>query len=746
MPFPTRPGSLSARLLVWILPIALAAMTAVSAASYLIARRVILEETQKGIEAVTSAAAAQVRSFFEQRHNDLATIAQSPLFRDHYMNVAYGLDVEAEVYRREIARMLVDLERRAGAYPRLSYLDASGREVCRVEDGKVVERPGPYRGEDFFKSLKRAKRGQRVTTPISKVAWQSAPVVGFGTPFIDESGRFRGALVFGVSLRPVYESLGRIHLGVTGRSYLSVRQTGALRHEPRGGGETLTSEVPIAGTPWSVVTAVNRRDFLSRLTWVSTATLILLFLTAAALVAAISRQVRALLAPLQRLAAASHAYAGGDLEARVDLAGPGEVAELAESFNIMADRLKARTEDLMQRVRELTALQRMNDAVLRQLACLEAAVQGLGFERGALFWVDEGLGELVGACGRGMERVGLTDEELRGKRIDLAGDDILAHVVRGRVPLVVPDARLDPRCDPRWVERTDCRSFGAAPIVSGGRVIAVVCLSSPSVGGPVPAAKLPGLGLFAGAAGLALENARLLGEVTESEARYRTAVENSPHAVVGLDQHYRITLWNRRAESLFGYPPTEAYGRTLAVALGDDVYERLKRTVETEGALRQAAAAVTTRDGRRLDLSVSWTGQSAGPGAAREWFVVMQDETEQRKLQAQLVQAEKMTAVGTLIAGVAHELNNPLGVVTMFAELMVRRPAPPADKEDLKRLHASAMRCADIVQGLLLFSRRGGGVRCRLSLNRVVQATLELFEYRLVRFEGIKLEVELDPA
>ncbi|MEK7269358.1 MAG: ATP-binding protein, partial [Planctomycetota bacterium] len=286
----------------------------------------------------------------------------------------------------------------------------------------------------------------------------------------------------------------------------------------------------------------------------------------------------------------------------------------------------------------------------------------------------------------------------------------------------------------------------AVPIIAREKVIAILCLGSPSSEEVVAPQKMKSFSLFSGAAGLALENAQLVESIVESEARYRTAVENSPHAVVGLDQNFRITLWNRRAEALFGYQPVEAFGRTLAVIFGEAAYQRLRRQAETEGAIRQAELTGSARDGRKLELNLSWTGQSAGPSNAREWFVVLQDETEKKRLQSQLIEAAKMTAVGSLIAGVAHELNNPLAAVTGFAELLKDIPAKPEEKEDLRLLHESALRCRDIVLGLLLFVRQGKAARQKIALNYVVQATLALFEYRLIKTEGIKLEVELDAA
>ena len=749
-----RGDSLSTRLLVWILPVSLVTALGISFSTYRIARGVILWEAQQGIAAVTEAAAAQVRGFFEQRHNDLATISQSPLFKDHYMNMEYGLSHEAGVYRHEIERMLLDLHGRARAYPRLSYLDAAGREICAVDDGGIAKAGGIAPAPAFFSAVKRLKPGQRRVSAISRVPWHEAPILNYGTPLVDEGGVFRGALIFAVSLKPVYESLGRLHTGISGRSFLSARQPGRpYAARPASGREKLTSAAAIPGTPWSVVTAVDRGDFIERLSWVSTMTFFLALGASVMLVFIIIRQVRGLLGPLHSLAGASEAYAAGDLSARVLVAGPGEVAALARSFNVMADRLEARTEDLLQRVRELTALHQMNDSVLRQLgrdaigkASLDAAVQGLGFECGMLHWIDEERGEIVGACVRGLEGVGLTDEEVRRRMVPLRGRDILACAARARSPILVSDAASDPRCDPALVARIGARSFCVAPIMVRERAIAVICLGSLSSKQAVPAEKLPSLELFCGAAGLALENSGLVEAVMESEARYRNAVENSPHAVVGLDQNFRITLWNRRAEALFGWQPTEACGRTLAVIFGPETYQRLLRRVETEGAIRQAEEAGAARDGRHLDLNLSWTGQSVGPGGAREWFVLLQDETEQKQLRAQLVQAEKLTVVGSLIAGVAHELNNPLTSVIGFAEIFKDKAVDGEEKEDLRHLYESAMRCKDIVRGLLLFARNSKVSRRKLPLNYVVQTTLSLLEYRLIRNEGIGLEVDLDPS
>ncbi|WP_242345535.1 sensor histidine kinase [Anaeromyxobacter terrae] len=104
-----------------------------------------------------------------------------------------------------------------------------------------------------------------------------------------------------------------------------------------------------------------------------------------------------------------------------------------------------------------------------------------------------------------------------------------------------------------------------------------------------------------------------------------------------------------------------------------------------------------------LVRSFPFTGEDAA------FVVVMKDVTEEREVTQRLFQAEKMSAIGQLAGGVAHEINNPLGGILAFAQLMSREDRPPADLENLKLIQDAAMRAKRIVESLLRFSRRPRG-------------------------------------
>jgi len=113
--------------------------------------------------------------------------------------------------------------------------------------------------------------------------------------------------------------------------------------------------------------------------------------------------------------------------------------------------------------------------------------------------------------------------------------------------------------------------------------------------------------------------------------------------------------------------------------------------------------------------------------------------------QAQLIQSEKLSGIGEFIAGVAHELNNPLTSVMGFSELLQNAEAKPKEKHYLELIHKSALRCQKIVQALLGFARRSAPERKAVCLNSLVEAAVEILHYQL-RTSNVEAVVDLDPA
>jgi signal transduction histidine kinase/ActR/RegA family two-component response regulator len=123
--------------------------------------------------------------------------------------------------------------------------------------------------------------------------------------------------------------------------------------------------------------------------------------------------------------------------------------------------------------------------------------------------------------------------------------------------------------------------------------------------------------------------------------------------------------------------------------------------------------------------------------------VVKTAQARLRAAQEQLMQAEKMSAIGQLISGVTHELNNPLSGVMGFAQLLLGTEVNPKVKKNLERIYNEAVRCQRIVQNLLTFSRRHKPEKTSRSLNEVVESVLELRAYQL-QVDDVEVERRFD--
>jgi PAS domain S-box-containing protein len=141
----------------------------------------------------------------------------------------------------------------------------------------------------------------------------------------------------------------------------------------------------------------------------------------------------------------------------------------------------------------------------------------------------------------------------------------------------------------------------------------------------------------------------------------------------------------------------------------------------------------TRKDGTTFPVSASVAALVGADGGTTHVVSVEQDITEERRLKEQLIHSERLSAIGQLVAGVAHEINNPLQAVMGFTELLIEAEDRPEVLRDLGQIRADAGRAARIVHDLLLFARRETLERSVADLNEIVRSTLALQSFELAR-------------
>jgi PAS domain S-box-containing protein len=246
-------------------------------------------------------------------------------------------------------------------------------------------------------------------------------------------------------------------------------------------------------------------------------------------------------------------------------------------------------------------------------------------------------------------------------------------------------------------------------------------------------------------AGIAIDRAHAAESLRQSEASFRSFVENSPIGIYRAAGTGRLLAVNESLVQLLGYESSLELlqvdmSQALFVSVGDR--ERLLRQLEAHGELRSAEMEWRRRDGSTLTVRVSARAYRDDRGSV--WFTegFVENVTPLRVAELALRQSEKLAALGQLVSGVAHELNNPLAAILHFAEDLLDDERTAADLEALSVIRDQARRSRSIVRDLLSFVRFRDAARERVQLTDALAASLKALQPTLAD-TGATLYTEL---
>ncbi len=267
---------------------------------------------------------------------------------------------------------------------------------------------------------------------------------------------------------------------------------------------------------------------------------------------------------------------------------------------------------------------------------------------------------------------------------------------------------------------------------------------------------------LSGYLGIAIENTRLYRSLQRKVEEYERLKEFSENIVesinVGIlaaDLEDRVESWNTQIERLTGIARENALGRTLSELFPRDLYQKFSEVRGDTGvhniykfvlkpSLNGVSNGYSARPSRETILNLA-----IAPLVSKDYrqigrLIIFDDITDRSELESRLVQADKLSSIGLLAAGVAHEVNTPLAVISTYAQMLAKQVSGDDQKSKLlEKIAKQTFRASEIVNSLLNFSRTSSTDFVDVEVNRSIRETLSLIDHQLQK-AAIRTELSLD--
>jgi len=284
-----------------------------------------------------------------------------------------------------------------------------------------------------------------------------------------------------------------------------------------------------------------------------------------------------------------------------------------------------------------------------------------------------------------------------------------------------------------------------------GRTIAVIGLGRTLGGDFLSSEDVELLESLASYIGIALQNTTLYARLEEKISEFErlkefneNIVESINVGIFALDLDDRIESWNAQMEAMYALSRAEAIGQSLRAVFPSEFIGALEEFRNDPGVHHLYKFRLTTRAGEQRQANIA-----VAPLLSRDFIpvgriVLVDDITERVALENQLAQADKLSSIGLLAAGVAHEINTPLAVISSYAQMLSKQLRADARLGPvLDKITQQSFRAAEIANGLLNFSRTSTTEFRSTDLNQVIRDTLSLLEHQ---FKTAQIFIDLELA
>ena len=315
-------------------------------------------------------------------------------------------------------------------------------------------------------------------------------------------------------------------------------------------------------------------------------------------------------------------------------------------------------------------------------------------------------------------------------------------------------ASTEPESAQRTIEQLGLNYFLACRFRE--RVVAILGLGKTVDGDYLSSEDLELLFTIAGYVAIAVENARLYRSLevkAEQVERLKDFSENIVESlkigVLAVDLDNRVESWNPQLEQMLEIPRAQAVGAPVSLVLPPELVAEVASRESSDHVSGIYKFHLQSRLGRHLVVNASIAPLLGKTGTRLGRLILLDDITQRVRLEEQMVQTEKLTSLGLLAAGVAHEVNTPLAVISNYTQMLAKQiPAEDPRQKTVEKIVKQTFRASEIVNNLLNFSRTGASEFVSVDLNSVVEETLSLVQhpFKIARISVIRSLGQALPA